>query len=133
MTDRPFIHTVERLAAVIISERERQNLTREQLAELAGVSMGFLEDLESARPRAEVGKTMKTLKALGLKPRAVPATTQWAFDETGKVKEQYADADFSPDPKSRPSIDDLFSILLDDQGKLKEEFKSKSDPRRFRD
>lgn len=133
MTDRPFIHTVERLAAVIISERKRQNLTREQLAEMAGISMDFLEDLEAARPRAEVGKMMKTLKALGLKPRSVPATTQWAFDETGKVKEQYVGLDFSPGSKSGPSIDDLFGILLDDQGKLKEEFKSKSDPRRFRD
>ncbi|MHC6177277.1 helix-turn-helix domain-containing protein [Glutamicibacter sp. X7] len=87
MTERPFIHTVERLASVVHTERLAHHLSIEQLADKAGVSQHFLVDIEAGRPRAEVGKVLDVLVALDLKPRAIPVTTQWAFDGSGALRD----------------------------------------------
>lgn len=59
--------TPTQIGAAIRSARTREGLTQSQLAERAGVSRRWLITLESGRSeRAELGKVLDTLDALGL-------------------------------------------------------------------
>nr|WP_225750832.1 transcriptional regulator [Pseudoclavibacter sp. Marseille-Q3772] len=78
METRPFIHTTERMAAVVRDARQRQGLTQSELASRASVGRKFIIALEGAHPRAEVGKVLDVLTALGLQPRAIPVPPAWA-------------------------------------------------------
>jgi y4mF family transcriptional regulator len=60
------IDTPAAAGALIRRQRMSQGLTQQPLASAAGVSQKFLIDLESGHERAELGKTMAVLKALGL-------------------------------------------------------------------
>lgn len=55
-------------------ERKRLGLTQQQLADLAGVSIGFLQALESAKPTLHFEKVIRVVETVGLelelKPRA---------------------------------------------------------------
>lgn len=95
MTQRPFIHNAEKLAEVVTTFRKQKTLTIEQLAEKSGVTVEFLVAIESAHPRAEIGKIMRVLRTLDLKPRSIPATTHWAFDNDGSLKQEFANEDGS--------------------------------------
>lgn len=52
--------------ALIRAQRMNQGLTQQTLADAAGVSRKFLIDLEGGHERAELGKTLEVLAALGL-------------------------------------------------------------------
>lgn len=52
--------------AVIRAERKAQKLTQTQLAELCGVGLTFLSNLENGKETAEIGKAMHVARMLGL-------------------------------------------------------------------
>ena len=66
MTSQRTIDTPAAAGALIRRQRMNQGLTQQALADAAGVSRKFLIDLESGHERAELGKTMAVLAALGL-------------------------------------------------------------------
>lgn len=76
MEKTSFIHTVNHLAAVVRETRRHQGVTQAQLAAKAGVSRQFVIEVEAGHPRAEVGKVLQVLSALGLSPRAVSTLPQ---------------------------------------------------------
>lgn len=66
MTLESNIGTPAAAGALIRAQRVEQGWTQQALADAAGVSRKFLIDLESGHDRAELGKTMAVLAALGL-------------------------------------------------------------------
>lgn len=66
MTFESNVDTPAAAGALIRAQRMEQGWTQQALAEAAGVSRKFLIDLESGHDRAELGKTMAVLTALGL-------------------------------------------------------------------
>ena len=63
-------------AGLHVRERRQElHLSQKQLADLAGVSRKFLVSLEAGHPRAELGKTMQVLKAVGFDVRGHRRTT----------------------------------------------------------
>ncbi|GEA85078.1 hypothetical protein GCM10009774_03350 [Cellulomonas gelida] len=66
--------TPAQIGATILSARRREGLTQAQLAERAGVSRRWLISLEQGQSeRAELGKILDTLDALGLDLSVTPA------------------------------------------------------------
>ena len=55
-----------RLAARIRKERKSQGLSQGELAQLAGVSLNFLSQLESGKDTVQLNKVLQVLKTLGL-------------------------------------------------------------------
>lgn len=90
MERRPFINTVERLARVTAETRAEAGITPAELAERAGVDQDFVADIEAGRPRAEVGRAVRVLRALDMQPRAIPASSPHAFKADGTLKDEYA-------------------------------------------
>lgn len=72
-----FIHSPKEFGALVRSEREKQQWSQSQLAELAGVSLPWLSQFERGKPTARIGLVMKTLKTLDIKLWAgdLPKTT----------------------------------------------------------
>ncbi|MHA7268642.1 helix-turn-helix transcriptional regulator [Arthrobacter sp. HLT1-20] len=66
MTFESHIDTPAAAGALIRAQRLKHGWTQQALADAAGVSRKFLIDLESGHDRAELGKTMAVLTALGL-------------------------------------------------------------------
>lgn len=66
MTFESNIDTPASAGALIRAQRMNHGLTQQALADAASVSRKFLIDLESGHERAELGKTMAVLAALGL-------------------------------------------------------------------
>ena len=52
--------------AAIRTERKRQGLTQTDLADLCGVSLTFISNLENGKPTAELAKALTVLITLGL-------------------------------------------------------------------
>lgn len=86
---RPFINSAERLAAIVTVAREARDLTQEELATVAGVSLDFLDDIENGIERAEISQTIRVLNQLGIEPRAMPIRPAWTFGSDGRVKSEY--------------------------------------------
>jgi y4mF family transcriptional regulator len=66
MTLETSIETAAAAGALIRAHRVDLGLTQQTLAEKAGVSRKFLIDLEAGHDRAELGKTLAVMAALGL-------------------------------------------------------------------
>lgn len=66
MTATPAADTVHRLGTAVRDVRKRQSLTQAELAHRAHVSRMFVIDLEAGHPRAELGKALAVLAALGI-------------------------------------------------------------------
>lgn len=66
MSLESIIKTPAAAGAIIRARRTARGLSQEALADLAGVSRKFLIDLEAGHDRAQLGKTMAVLAALGL-------------------------------------------------------------------
>lgn len=49
----------------IRAERKRQGMTQTQLAELCGVGLTFLSNLENGKATAEIGKALHVARMLG--------------------------------------------------------------------
>ena len=74
------IKSTRELGEAVRSHRKRRNLTQETVASLSNVSIGFLSDFENGKPTAEIGKILKTLRAIGLdlfvQPRGAPVEAE---------------------------------------------------------
>ena len=57
---------IRTLGRTIRTHRKAKGLTLQQAAGLANVSVRFLSELELGKETAEVGKVVKTLRAMGL-------------------------------------------------------------------
>lgn len=68
-----FLHTPQRLGAVVRETRAELGLTQADLAQRAGVGRRFIVDLEAGHERAELGKVLSVLNALGIHALALPA------------------------------------------------------------
>ena len=66
MTLESTIETPAVAGAIIRARRIAPGLSQQTLAEMAGVSRKFLIDLEAGHDRAELGKTLAVMAALGL-------------------------------------------------------------------
>ncbi|WP_437773677.1 helix-turn-helix domain-containing protein [Arthrobacter sp. KNU40] len=66
MTNTASIDTPAAAGAIIRARRQERGLSQQSLAQASGVSRKFLVDLEAGHERAELGKTMAVLHALGL-------------------------------------------------------------------
>lgn len=66
MTLESTIETPAAAGAIIRARRTAKGLSQQTLADMAGVSRKFLIDLEAGHDRAELGKTLAVMAALGL-------------------------------------------------------------------
>lgn len=66
LVDRRTITCVDDLAATIRYRRAELRLTQSELAARSGTGRRFVADIESGHPRAETGKVLAVLTALGL-------------------------------------------------------------------
>lgn len=84
------------LGAFIYDARTKSGLTQQELAEQAGVSRKWLIDIEQGkRPRAELGKVLDVLRALG-----VDLTLSWSETREPGSTERIEDS----------SPDDIFAV-----------------------
>lgn len=60
------VSTASEIGAAIRAERKTQGLTQTELADLCGVSLSFISNLENGKPTTELAKTLTVLKTLGL-------------------------------------------------------------------
>ena len=60
------VNTVSAIGAAIRTERKRQHLTQTMLADLCGVSLSFISNLENGKPTTELAKTLNVINTLGL-------------------------------------------------------------------
>lgn len=60
------VNTVSAIGAAIRAERKRQRLTQTMLADLCGVSLSFISNLENGKPTTELAKTLNVINTLGL-------------------------------------------------------------------
>jgi y4mF family transcriptional regulator len=67
MSDPEPIVSPEQLGALIRSHRKAQGLTQATLADLCGVGIRFVRELEQGKPTAQVGKALAVMTTLGLR------------------------------------------------------------------
>ena len=60
------IISVSQIGEVIQKERKRQKVLQRDLAELSGVSLHFLSNLENGKPSVEFQKVLLVLRSLGI-------------------------------------------------------------------
>lgn len=60
------VQTTAELGALIRERRQQLGMDQKTLAAKAGVSRFWVIDIESGKPRAEVGLVLRALRALGL-------------------------------------------------------------------
>lgn len=60
------VYSSQDVGAAVRAERKRQQLTQTQLAQLCGVSLSFISNLENGKPTTELQKTLKVISTLGL-------------------------------------------------------------------
>ncbi|MDR0488159.1 MAG: helix-turn-helix domain-containing protein [Propionibacteriaceae bacterium] len=70
---RKYIHTLQRFGVVVREERLGLNLTQQQLAKKAGVSLSYLKQVENGRAKPNVAAAHVVLASLGIKPLVLPA------------------------------------------------------------
>ncbi len=61
------IDTPRTLGEVVRNKRKEDNLTQVELAELTGVGLRFLSELENGKPTIQLNKVLLVLSGLGLK------------------------------------------------------------------
>lgn len=70
---RRFFNTVEAVGQAVREARREQGLTQGELASKANVGRRFIVELEAGHLRAELGKVLKVLEALGIHAVALPS------------------------------------------------------------
>ena len=60
------VTTVESLGDIIRAERKRQGLTQLELADVSGVGITFVSQLENGKETAELGKALSVIAMLGI-------------------------------------------------------------------
>jgi y4mF family transcriptional regulator len=71
MTSKTSINSPASAGVIIRARRQERGLSQQALADSAGVSRKFLIDLEAGHERAELGKSLAVLAALGLSLEAI--------------------------------------------------------------
>jgi len=61
------IDSVEQIGKLIQTERKRQGIRQQDLADLSGVSWHFLSNLENGKTTVESQKVLLVLRSLGIK------------------------------------------------------------------
>lgn len=61
----PFSDTAD-LGRLIRDERKRQHMTQTELADMSGVGITYLSQLENGKETAEIGKALNVLTMLGM-------------------------------------------------------------------
>ena len=59
-------YTVKDIGDRVRKERKAQGLTQSQLADLCGVGLSFVSNLENGKPTLEAGKMLRVVNTLGL-------------------------------------------------------------------
>ncbi|HEU5223035.1 MAG TPA: helix-turn-helix domain-containing protein [Candidatus Lumbricidophila sp.] len=103
MEPRPFIHTFERLGEILREARALKQLTVNEVAALAETTELVVTELEAGRPRAEIPATVRILSVLGVEARSIPTYPQWAFDESGAIRQ-----DVEPPTTRKDTEDESF-------------------------
>ena len=60
------IHSAEQIGELIRCERKRQKILQQDLADLSGVSLHFLSNLENGKATVEFRKVLLVLRSLGI-------------------------------------------------------------------
>ncbi|NHM13547.1 helix-turn-helix transcriptional regulator [Xiamenia xianingshaonis] len=60
------VRTASDIGAAIRAERKSQGLTQTELADLCGVSLSFISNLENGKSTTELAKTLNVISTLGL-------------------------------------------------------------------
>jgi y4mF family transcriptional regulator len=60
------IQTVQQIGSLIKTERKRQGILQQDLADLSGVSWHFLSNLENGKESVDTGKVFSVLRSLGI-------------------------------------------------------------------
>lgn len=60
------VGTAKDLGAIIRAERKRQGLTQTELADLSGVGITFVSQLENGKETSEIGKAIGVATMLGI-------------------------------------------------------------------
>lgn len=58
---------IQRIAAIVRTERKRAGLRQDELAGASGVGTRFIVDLEAGKPTMQVGKLLRVLETLGIR------------------------------------------------------------------
>lgn len=100
----PAVRTASDTGAAVLAARRAQGLTQAELAERAGVGRQWLVAIEKGHDRAEIGKVLAVMSALGLHlttrtTTTVPRSRTWltAADTAEAIREelQRDDPDFA--------------------------------------
>ena len=59
-------YTVKDIGDMVRKERKAQGMTQSQLADLCGVGLSFVSNLENGKPTLEAGKMLRVVNTLGL-------------------------------------------------------------------
>ncbi|MCI8340339.1 MAG: helix-turn-helix transcriptional regulator [Eggerthellaceae bacterium] len=59
-------YTVKDIGDRVRKERKAQGMTQSQLADLCGVGLSFVSNLENGKPTLEAGKMLRVVNTLGL-------------------------------------------------------------------
>ncbi len=59
-------YTVKDVGDRVRKERKAQGMTQSQLADLCGVGLSFVSNLENGKPTLEAGKMLRVVNTLGL-------------------------------------------------------------------
>lgn len=78
---RRFFTSSADVASAIREERVRQGLSQSALAESAGVSRKFVNEIEGGHERAELGKVLAVFQALDIQALALPAPPRTSIDD----------------------------------------------------
>ncbi len=72
------IISVKEIGELIRAERKRQNILQQDLAELSGVSLHFLSNLENGKASVEFQKVLLVFRSLGIE---IQLTTRQAAED----------------------------------------------------
>lgn len=61
---------IQNLGALIKKQRNHMNLSQTQLAQLAGVSLNLISQIEAGKPRVQFIKLIQVIQVLGLQLKA---------------------------------------------------------------
>lgn len=70
---RLFLSTPEAVGAAVQAERVSRGWSQASLADRAGVEPSFVADVEAGATRADLGKVLLILEALGIHATALPS------------------------------------------------------------
>ena len=76
------LQAAKKLGAAIKECRKKLGLTQTQLANLAGVSLNYVSQLENGKPRAQLDKMLAVIDVLGLELNLTPGSSGFRNSES---------------------------------------------------